>query len=230
MKLTSLKSCALAIALTAAAVLPNSSHAAYAYRGTEANSLHSVVNFNDGANFLEAFWLLHSGAAGATLGVSTAGGSWAVRGFPNSSGEMILIWQNVNSSQLSIWRYSATGVLLSASTFSLQHDNPWRIRSIKPMGGKLVISFTQDADTRQGAAWLIGSGGNIEKTFAWVAPTQLGGGFHLEEAFTFFNLGNEFLEVDGSNGFIVNLLSDTQYTTYTFDADGNWIAANTYTF
>lgn len=227
MKLITLKSSALAVIAAVFMLLPaTSSHAAYVYRGTETDNNHQVVVFDDADQ--TAFWQLHSGLPGFTVAVSTANGSWFVRGIPNSAGELFLFWRHESGQQIAVWKYSASGSLLSAATFSVDTFFSWYVRLTKPLGDKLLIVFINFSDSKQAAAWLLGANGVVEKVLAWAAPSALGRGFHLEEFF--FNNTPEPVQVDQSSGFSVNLLSDNVYTTYRFDLNGNWTAANSYPF
>lgn len=117
-----------------------------------------------------------------------------------------------------MWIYGPTGALTTAVTYTTSGWDPRLETDGQLLGNNKTLIFFDNPTSDQLAAWLLGTTGLIEKTFLWADV----GGWVVEDSAC-----DEF-------GNIFRILYDNaaarQLAQFVFDGDGNWTAANTFTY
>lgn len=224
-------SAALFAAAFLGASLPQSSRAVFYVDWTEYNKGHSFVGFKDDQNdSVFAAWLLNKGVPTATLWFAEGGDyytGWYIRDVcVHHDGSITIMWYHNDTNQLAFWIISSSGVLISAATYSFDEGNPWYfwwdldcLCNYSLCGFGYQDPFTQ---VSRHAWWLLGPGGNVEKTFLFAddGPWWTNAGWYF---WTFW--------VDDPRGFAVEFYYDNgsskAYAIWRFDTNGEWIGAST---
>lgn len=191
---------------------PPQAGAAFTFSSTISSDDFTAVGFSDVAAGRRAWWVLNRTSPFFTVDISGAGG-WAPIDVVTNDGALWIVWfRTVGTNfEVAFWRI-VNGTLTTAATYT---TSGWAIGDVVVAGDKLVLRWGEAGGNR--AFWVVGTAGNIDATGVW----PIGG-----TGWTFLILrASELLGTFGAEFF---RFSTGQYTSYLYDNQGNWIAANTY--